>query len=117
MTPPPDWLTILREQAARTSQAAVTARLREASGNGYPSHAVVSQALSGKYKGRLDRLQALVEGVWGGAVVACPVLGDIGRDACDRHQRAPFLPTNGARIELFRACQTCPQNPNRRADP
>jgi hypothetical protein len=79
-------------------------------GNGYPSETLISQVLSGKYKGRTARLQRLVEGYYLGATVACPVLGEITRDACDHEQRKPFYATNPQRIALFRACRTCPNN-------
>lgn len=104
----PHLLDLLRAACQRSSQSAVARRLRDASGNGYPSDTVISQALSGKYPGRLDRLEALVAGLYGGAKVACPVLGEIGRDQCDRHQHAPFAATNPIRVALYRACRGCP---------
>lgn len=106
-----DWLSILRaavERAGKGGQAKVARALRDAAGNGYPSDGLVSQAINGKYPGRLDRLQALVEGLYGGATVQCPVLGEIGRDACDRHQHAPFSASNATRVALYRACKRCP---------
>jgi len=108
MSTHPDWLETLRTAVAKTSQRRVVESLR--GGNGYPSETLISQVLSGKYKGRTARLQRLVEGYYLGATVACPVLGEITRDACDHEQRKPFYATNPQRIALFRACRTCPNN-------
>jgi len=104
-TAEPVWLARLRAEVARSSQRRVAEALR--GGNGYPSEALLSQVLAGKYAGRSERLQRLVEGYYLGSTVACPVLGDITRDRCDHAQRSPFAPSNWQRIALFRACRTC----------
>lgn len=104
-----DWITALRTECARTSQRKVAQRLRQP--DGYPSEAILSQVLSGKYPGRTDRLQDLVEGAFMGAKVQCPVLGTIGRDTCAEHQARPYAPTNHLRIQLYRACRSgCPNS-------
>jgi hypothetical protein len=103
---PDAWLDRLRAETRRTSQRQVAERLRN--GGGYPSDALVSQVLAGKYQGRTDKLRRLVEGYYLGVTVACPVLGDISRHLCEHTQDLPFLPANFRRVELFRACRTCP---------
>lgn len=108
-TPAPDWLAVLRQQCQATSQTAVAQRLRQA--DGYPSAAVINQALKGKYAGNIDRLRALVEGVYLGKTVVCPVVGEIARSDCEAHQRAPFAATNPLRVRLYRACRSgCPHS-------
>lgn len=108
MSTGPDWLETLREAVAKTSQRRVVEALR--GGNGYPSETLLSQVLSGKYKGRTERLQRLVEGHYLGCTVDCPVLGEITRDRCDHEQRKPFYATNPQRVALFRACRGCEHN-------
>ena len=98
-----DWLHTLRLEVERASLRRVAERLR--GGNGYPSEALVSQVLNGKYKGHTARLQRLVEGYYLGVTVACPVLGEITRDRCDHQQRLPFAATNPVRVALYRACR------------
>ena len=104
-----DWLETLRAEVGKASLKRVAEKLR--GGNGYPSETLISQVLNGKYKGKTDRLQRLVEGYFHGATVACPVMGDITRDQCDHEQRKPFAATNHTRISLFRACRGgCPHS-------
>jgi len=97
----PDWVLALAEEAQRTTVTAVAALI------GY-SPAVVSQVLSATYRGDLPRVEQVVRGALMGTIVACPVLGDIGRDACLREQARPFKATNSTRAMLRRACRTCP---------
>jgi hypothetical protein len=106
-----DWLDILRAEVARTSQARVVRALKDATGNGYPSPTVISQVLSENYPGSTERLAAIVLGLWGHATVDCPVLGEIGTDACQRHQHAKFSTANPQRVTMYRACRAgCPHS-------
>lgn len=103
------WIAALRRECTRTSQRRAANRLRQP--DGYPSETVLSQVLGGKYPGRVDRLQAIVEGALLGHTVACPVLGDIGRDQCAGHQAQDYLASNALRIQLWRACRAgCPHS-------
>jgi len=104
-TPEPAWLARLRTEVERSSQGAVARALR--GDNGYPSSALISQVLAGRYQGRIDRLQALVEGHYFGAEVACPVLGAITRDRCVHEQRRPYQSHNPHRIACRRATGRC----------
>ena len=95
---PVDWMQALREACSSESQAVVGARI------GY-SGSVVSQVLSGKYRGRLDHVREAVEGALLGATVECPVLGTLARHLCIEHQGRPFAATNPVRVQLYHACR------------
>lgn len=101
----PSWIARLRERCAATSQTAVINELRAVSGDRYPSGSVVSQVLAGTYPSDPARLRALVEGLYCGVQVHCPVLGEMALDLCERYQRAPFSAANPTRVALYRACR------------
>lgn len=101
MQPEAPWLTALRDAAKAQGQKAIAQRL------GY-STAVVSQALSGTYKGDLSRVQQAVEGALMGATVDCPLVGELPRQRCADYQRQGFASTNPLRVAMSRACPTCP---------
>ena len=96
-----DWLDVLRSACKARSQRAVAADI------GY-STAVVSQVLSGSYKGDLRAVRQKVEGALMGLTVDCPVVGDLQRNRCLEYQRQPFAATNHLRVQFSRACPTCP---------
>jgi DNA-binding transcriptional regulator YdaS (Cro superfamily) len=96
MTAP--WVEVLRAACAVSTQGSVATRL------GY-SAAVVNQVLKGTYKGDLQRVQRAVEGALMGSVVDCPIVGQIPRQRCVEHQRAPFRATNPSAVQLYRACR------------
>lgn len=107
-----DWLEALRAACELDGQAAVAKRLR-APGGSYPSATVISQALSGKYGGDLERLRDLVEGALLGALVRCPVIGDLARHKCLEHQARErrFASANPQYVRLYRACRSgCPNS-------
>ncbi len=97
----PQWVAALRDACLGMSQREVAALI------GY-SESVISQVLKSKYRGDLRRVQAAVEGGLMGATVDCPVVGVIPRQRCIEHQRRPFAATNPTRVQLYRACRTCP---------
>lgn len=99
--PIPAWIAALRDACLGMSQREVAALI------GY-SESVISQVLSGKYRGDMRRVQAAVEGGLMGATVDCPVVGVIPRQRCIEHQRRPFAATNPTRVQLYRACRVCP---------
>lgn len=105
------WRDTLKRACERTSQAQVARRLRDASGSGFPSDSVVSQILNDRYRGRTDRIEDMVAGLWDGATVDCPVLGTIGAERCDSHQHRPYSGANPYRVALYRACRSgCPHS-------
>lgn len=101
-SPPPDWILALAEEATRSTQGAVAARI------GY-STGVVSNVLRNKYPGVLAGVEDAVRTALMGAVVDCPVLGEIERRRCLDEQAKPFRATNRMTIRLFHACRgACP---------
>lgn len=107
MNSQPAWLDVLRGACEARTQAEV------ASDIGY-SAAVVNQVLKGTYKGDVKRVQQAVEGGLMGAMVECPVIGELPRQRCAEYQRAPRSTTNPMRVQLGRACPSCK---NRRSTP
>ena len=95
-----DWLDVLRSACRAQTQRAIADRI------GY-STAVVSQVLSGNYKGDTRAVQQKVEGALMGLTVACPVIGDLPRNRCLEYQRQPFAATNHMRVQFSRKCPTC----------
>lgn len=104
----PSWLDVLAAECRRTSQSAAADRIGV-------SEAVVSQVLKGKYPGRVDRVQARVEGALMAQTVTCPILGDLQRNECLDHQVRPFAATNSQRVALWRMCKTCPNSEGAKA--
>ena len=99
---PPDWIAALARESDRGTQREVATRI------GY-SPAVVNQVLGRSYPGDYASVEAAVRGALMGAVVICPVYGEIGRDACLRNQKMPKGPTGDpARRALRHACPACP---------
>lgn len=101
---PPSWIMALADACTGTSQTAVARRLGV-------SGSQISQALANRYPSPLDRLEELVQGALMGACVACPVLGEIGRDRCLAEQAMPFSTASSVRVRLYRACRAgCPHS-------
>jgi hypothetical protein len=93
----------LLQTAAKTHGQAHVARAI-----GYSTSAV-NQALSGKYRGRLDRLMQRVTDVYGAGTIDCPVMGAISRQRCAAERKKPCAPTSPQRVKLYRACKLCPR--------
>lgn len=101
---PEDALNALRKLCVSTSQAVVARRLGV-------SDAAISGALKGRYIGNVERLAERVRGELLNAKVICPVLGEITTRICQDEREKPFHTANPQRIRIWRACQTCPNNP------
>lgn len=100
----PDWIIALADACTATSQTSVAKRLGI-------SGSQISQALANRYPSPLERLEDQVRGALMGACVACPVLGEIGRDRCLSEQGMPFSPASSVRVRLYRACRAgCPHS-------
>lgn len=98
----PEWIEALA-LAADAQGLTATAKLVRYS----PS--TLSTVLNGKYAGDLSRVENAVSGALQGVTVMCPVLGEIGRQQCERHQRAPKTVSNSSSLRLHRACRSgCP---------
>ncbi len=100
------WIEILRQQAAAKGQAAVAREI------GY-SPAVVSQVLSGTYRGNLERVAARVAAMYGTrGRVRCPELGEIDPARCadhwERAGRIGIRAGNPRTKRLYARCRRCP---------
>nr|WP_102136285.1 hypothetical protein [Marinobacterium profundum] len=99
-----DWLEVLREQVATSSQSRVALELGV-------SKTMISQVLGGKYPAEPADLRRKVEGHYMDRTVECPVLGIIPIHECEAHQQRPFSATNPQRVRLYRACRAgCPNS-------
>lgn len=100
-----DWLSILRDQIAAKGLPAVATELGVAK-------STISMVAGGKYPARTDRIEARVLAVYGGATVACPVLGAIDTATCagnhDRARRIGLRAGNPETLRLFKTCSNCP---------
>lgn len=106
-----NWIEVLQQKCSESSQAKVCAVLRKHQSDGFPSGTVLNQVLKGKYPGRTERLQRLVEGVYMAGTVDCPVVGSIPSDQCVQYQGQPFANTNPTRLALYKACRGgCPNS-------
>jgi len=75
------------------------------------SKTMISQIISNKYPGDLEKFEAKVRGALMGEKVQCPVFGDIGRDDCLRWQASPKTNTNALRSQVYVACRNgCPHS-------
>lgn len=100
----PDWVIELATLANATSQKAAADKI------GY-SQAVLSHVFNAAYTGDLKRVEEKVRGALMGLSVACPILGEIGRDRCLDEQKMPRSATSSIRSKLFRACRGgCPHS-------
>lgn len=100
----PDWIVALAEECTRINATEVGRRL------GY-STAVITSVVLNNYRGSLAKVEAKVRGAYMGAVVECPVLGEIERDRCETEQERKHFGTSANRARLFRACRAgCPNS-------
>ena len=99
-----EWMDVLRERAAETSQRKVAEELGV-------SAAMVNQVLKGSYTGNTDTLRTRVEGAYMDQCVTCPVLGRLPVHECEANQKRPFTASNPQRVRLYRACRAgCPHS-------
>ncbi len=100
----PDWVGVLAEAARAHRRQLVALRI------GY-STAVVSAVIRANYNGDLAKVEAKVRGAFMGETVACPILGELARDACLDEQARPFSTASSMRTALYRACRGgCPHS-------
>ena len=102
----PDWVLALAAACDRETQRKAAERV------GF-SHTVLSQALRNAYPGNLSKVEAAVRGAFMAGTVPCPVLGEIGTDACVAHQarKLAALGANPDHVRLYRACRGgCPHS-------
>lgn len=100
----PDWVLELAEYADGH-------RLKGAADKLSVSVALVSTTIGNKYQGDLARVEELVRGALMGAVVICPIKGEMTRDICLGWQAKPYALTSSARAEMYQACRNgCPHS-------
>lgn len=97
----PDWVMVLAQACDAGTQSGVAKKLGVSS-------ALINTALKKTYSGRMDRIEARVRGELMNERVTCPVLGGITKRRCLDEQTRPYAATNAVRVELRRACATCP---------
>lgn len=103
-SPAPDWVLALAAEADRIGQPA-TAKCIDYSA------ATVSQVISNSYRGDLRRVEQMVRGALMGAVVDCPVKGEMARNVCLKWQEKPFAATSADRTRMYHACRSgCPNS-------
>ena len=102
---PPRFIQLLEAAANETDKTAAAKKIGI-------SRTAVSLLLCNKYpspsckKVELKILAALDQ-------VQCPVLGALEMSECQKQRNTPFSSANPQRVNLYRACQQCPNNPNR----
>lgn len=98
-----DWQSLLSRAVEGSSRSAVAREL----GVSRPS---VSLLLSGKYPGNPNRMAARIIERY--ARVDCPHTGQsVSPDQCRRYA-GPVPTSSPAALRQWRACQSCPNNPN-----
>lgn len=98
----PDWVALLAEECARSTQNKVAARLGR-------SAALVSAVLRSKYKGDMSAVEDVVRGRFMDATVHCPADGVISTATCrDWMAKArTYSNETGERVRMRRACLAC----------
>ena len=107
---PADALQALNALCRTMPQSEVARRLGVSDGT-------VSNALKQRYIGNVERLAERIRGELLDATVQCPVLGAITTRICQDEREKPFHTANPLRVQLWRACQNCPNNPKRGTKP
>ncbi|ODS10956.1 hypothetical protein [Vibrio scophthalmi] len=93
------WLDELRQQVDSASLGIVAKEMGL-------SKATISLVINGKYNGDMVRMQAIVESVYMGHTVNCPVLGEIPKHKCAAHQSAKHVGSTPNAIRLWKACRS-----------
>ncbi|UGA45982.1 transcriptional regulator [Bradyrhizobium quebecense] len=91
-------VSMLAEEAERTTADKVAKRI------GY-SGAVVSQVISNKYPGDVERVKAKIRGALMNATVMCPAVGEIALDYCLDQQKMPNTGASSVRALIYRNCR------------
>ncbi|MDO8837983.1 MAG: transcriptional regulator [Parvibaculum sp.] len=99
-----DWLDVLVEECAKSSQNRVGKKLQVSS-------TVVSRVIGNTYEGDVEKFADRVRGTYLAATVICPVLGEIGRQRCVAEQGKKLTFENPQRPRLYQACRGgCPNS-------
>lgn len=102
---PPRFIQLLNAEASATDKTATAKRIGI-------SRTAVSLLLCNKYPSpSYEKVEAKVMAALD--KVQCPVLGALESSECQKQRSTPFSSANPQRVNLFRACQQCPNNPDR----
>ena len=104
-----EWVQVLNAEVQSRGKAAVADALG-------CSRAMVHQLKEAKYDSPIEKWRRKVMAELAQDRVQCPVLGAIDMDECREHRNRGFAGTNPVRVELFRTCPTCPNNPDHNPD-
>lgn len=98
----PDWVQLLAEECARSSQNKVAARLGR-------SAALVSAVLHSKYRGDMDAVEDVVRGRFMNATVQCPARGEISTAICRDWMALAKTYSNETsdRVRMRQSCLVC----------
>lgn len=101
----PDWVAVLARECDASSQRRVGQAMRR-------SGSLVNQVLHNKYSGNLETVRAIVEGLYMATSIECPALGNILTHVCQEWRDKAKKPStaNIQRVQMFRACSSCPRN-------
>lgn len=99
------WLTILKERVETLGRRQVEIDIAI-------SKTTLSQVLNCKYPGSMENIELKVLTAYTDIKVICPVLGQILSKRCHVEQIKPFNPSNPQRVQLYKACRTCPNRMN-----
>lgn len=100
---PPEFIRVLANVVEQEgTKAAAASRLGI-------NRASVSTLLANKYPACTNKMEKTIM-AWS-SLVQCPVLGPITGEECQTEREKPFVGSNPRRIQLYRACRSCPRNP------
>jgi hypothetical protein len=98
-SPLPDWIKELAEACDASSLRKTATKLGV-------SAAIISLAINAKPdKERHEFVKDKTERILMVTLVACPVLGVMGKTECLREQAAPYSSANTQRVRLYQACR------------
>jgi hypothetical protein len=99
----PDWIEALARECVRTSQGQTAKRLGYTGG-------MISTVLRNKYAASTQQIEERVRGELMKATIACPRIGEIGRQVCQkwRKRAGAEMHPNTLHIQMARACRNCP---------
>lgn len=100
---PPEFIRILASVVEQSGSRAAAARRLGI------DRASVSTLLANKYPASTEKMARTIM-AWA-SLVECPVLGPITGNQCQTEREKPFIAANPSRIRLYRACRSCPRNP------
>jgi hypothetical protein len=98
------WLDELKQQVESTSLATAAHAMGV-------SKTAISLLLAEKYGADTSKMQALVESVFMGHKIDCPILGSLPKHKCKQHQHCTHVGSQPQQIRLWKACRSgCPHS-------